>query len=168
MYLPTLIVVSEGEIKSIYKRFRKLDREEKGYVSAAEFSTIPELERNPLNQRICQVLCKDADKIDFVDFVKALSTFNSRGDAESEAAFMFKVYDINGDGYVTQEEMMSIFKLLTGTNLSATQLQQIVEKTLKDLDVDRDGKLNYEEFKKVSLGLLYRSLHFPLIINCIQ
>ena len=150
MYLLYIIViVNENEIKGIYKRFRKLDIERKGYVTPAEFSSMPELEKNPLCQRICQVLCKESEKIDFVSFVKALSIFNNRGDAESQAVFMFKVYDINNDGYVTEEEMMNIFKLLVRQNLSTLQLQQIVERTLKELDVDRDGKLNYSEFKKV-------------------
>ena len=62
---------------------------------------------------------------------------------------MFKVYDINGDGFVTQEEMLVIFKSLVGKSLSTAQLQQIVEKTIKDLDVDHDGRLCFSEFQKV-------------------
>ena len=62
---------------------------------------------------------------------------------------MFKIYDINNDGFVSQEEMITVFKSLVGKDLSSAQLEQIVDKTIKDLDVDHDGKLNFAEFQKV-------------------
>ena len=38
---------------------------------------------------------------------------------------------------------------MVGTNLSDVQLQQIVDKTIIEADEDRDGKLSFEEFKKI-------------------
>jgi len=142
-------LVNADELKRLYRRFRKLDKTNKGYVSESEFASIPELEKNPLSRRICQVLVKESNMIDFPSFAKALSSFSNKGDSISRTEFMFKVYDINNDGFVSQEEMMEIFKQLVGKNLSTAQLQQIVEKTIKDLDVDKDGKLNITEFQKV-------------------
>ncbi len=153
-------LVTADEIKRLYRRFCKLDKAGKGYVSSIEFSSIPELEKNPLSQRICQVLCKQGEVIDFPLFVKALSVFSNKGEsaARSECnatvyneavVVMFKVYDMDGDGFVSPEEMMMIFKSLVGKNLSTAQLQQIVDKTIKDLDIDRDGRLNFSEFQKV-------------------
>ena len=126
-----------------------------------EFSSIPELEKNPLSQRICQVLCKHAEVIDFPYFAKVLSAFSNKGSNKLRSEFMFKVYDINNDGYVTKEEMLVIFKLLVGKNLSTEQLQQIVEKTVKDLDIDGDGRLCYPEFKKVLFEFKFRYLIYP-------
>ena len=37
--------------------------------------------------------------------------------------------------------------MMTGTNLSDLQLQQIVDKTIIALDKDSDGKISFEEFK---------------------
>ena len=37
--------------------------------------------------------------------------------------------------------------MMTGTNLSDLQLQQIVDKTVIALDKDSDGKISFEEFK---------------------
>lgn len=130
-----------------------------------EFSSIPELEKNPLSQRICQVLCKHAEVIDFPYFAKVLSTFNNKGDPNLRAEFMFKVYDINNDGYISKEEMLVIFKLLVGKNLSTEQLQEIVGKTIKDLDLDHDGKLNYTEFKKVVFKFKFRYLIYLWLIT---
>ena len=42
---------------------------------------------------------------------------------------------------------MQVLKMMTGTNLSDLQLQQIVDKTVIALDKDSDGKISFEEFK---------------------
>ena len=62
---------------------------------------------------------------------------------------MFKIYDIDGDGLISQEELKVVLKQLTGNSLTDSQLQQIVEKTVRDLDGDGDGKLRFEEFRKI-------------------
>lgn len=41
--------------------------------------------------------------------------------------------------------------MMVGTNLTDIQLQQIVDKTILEGDHDKDGMINYEEFKQVSL-----------------
>ena len=38
---------------------------------------------------------------------------------------------------------------MVGTNLTETQLQQIVDKTVQQLDKDHDGMINYEEFSDI-------------------
>ena len=38
---------------------------------------------------------------------------------------------------------------MVGSNLKDTQLQQIVDKTVRSLDQDRDGKISFEEFCKI-------------------
>ena len=39
-----------------------------------------------------------------------------------------------------------VLKMMVGTNLTETQLQQIVDKTIVQLDKDQDGMISYEEF----------------------
>jgi serine/threonine-protein phosphatase 2B regulatory subunit len=39
--------------------------------------------------------------------------------------------------------------MMTGSNLTDSQLQQIVDKTIIYLDKDADGKISLEEFKNV-------------------
>lgn len=43
---------NQPEVESLYKRFRSLDRARKGYISAEELMSIPELSINPLAQRL--------------------------------------------------------------------------------------------------------------------
>ena len=39
--------------------------------------------------------------------------------------------------------------MMVGTNLKDTQLQQVVDKTMRSVDRDQDGKISFEEFCKI-------------------
>ena len=57
----------------------------------------------------------------------------------SEAAF--KAMDRNKDGYITKGELKLAKKKMS---------MKEVNETIKDYDLDNDGKLNYEEFLQSS------------------
>ena len=42
--------------------------------------------------------------------------------------------------------LVKVLKMMVGTNLTETQLQQIVDKTILFADKDGDGKISFEEF----------------------
>ena len=44
---------------------------------------------------------------------------------------------------------LQVLKVMVGTNLKDTQLQQIVDKTVRSVDADQDGKISFEEFCKI-------------------
>jgi len=48
------------------------------------------------------------------------------------------------DGYISNGELFAVLKMMVGSNLKDTQLQQIVDKTIINADKDGDGKINYE------------------------
>ena len=61
----------------------------------------------------------------------------------------FRIYDIDNDGYISNGELFQVLKMMVGSNLKDTQLQQIVDKTILFADKDEDGKINFEEFCEV-------------------
>ena len=63
--------------------------------------------------------------------------------------FAFMVYDIDCDGFISNQELFQVLKMMVGTNLTDVQLQQIVDKTILEADSDRDGKISFDEFSKV-------------------
>ncbi len=65
----------------------------------------------------------------------------------------FKVYDMDRDGYISNGELFTVLKMMVGSNLKDTQLQQIVDKTIINADKDGDGKINYEG--KLNLDILF-------------
>jgi serine/threonine-protein phosphatase 2B regulatory subunit len=42
-----------------------------------------------------------------------------------------------------------VLKMMVGSNLKDQQLQQIVDKTIMEADLDRDGKISFAEFTKM-------------------
>ncbi|WFD44909.1 Calcineurin subunit B [Malassezia psittaci] len=60
--------------------------------------------------------------------------------------FVFKVYDMDRDGYISNGELFLVLKMMVGTNLKDQQLQQIVDKTIMEADQNGDGKLDFHEF----------------------
>lgn len=61
-----LSLVDADEIKRLGKRFRKLDLDNSGALSIDEFMSLPELQQNPLVQRVIDIF--DADGNGEVDF----------------------------------------------------------------------------------------------------
>lgn len=61
-----LLIVDADEIRRLGKRFRKLDLDNSGALSIDEFMSLPELQQNPLVQRVIDIF--DADGNGEVDF----------------------------------------------------------------------------------------------------
>ena len=72
------------EVRTLYKRFRRLDRSGKGTISVDDLLMIPEVVMNPLAQRLVHMFDRDAeDRINFRAFVMGLSVFNEKATAEA-------------------------------------------------------------------------------------
>ncbi|XP_031551691.1 calcineurin subunit B type 1-like [Actinia tenebrosa] len=54
------------EIRRLGKRFRKLDLDNSGALSVEEFMSLPELQQNPLVQRVIDIFDSDGNgEVDF-------------------------------------------------------------------------------------------------------
>lgn len=136
------------EIDRLRKRFMKLDKDGSGQIDKQEFLSIPGISSNPLATRLMDVFDKDGNgSIDFEEFITGLSAFSGKSDNLNKLRFAFNIYDIDRDGYIGNGELFIVMKMMVGKNLKDEELQQIVDKTLMEADLDGDGKLNFEEFK---------------------
>ena len=59
---------------------------------------------------------------------------------------VFKVYDMDRDGFISNGELFLVLKMMVGGNLKDQQLQQIVDKTIMEVDKNGDGKIDFYEF----------------------
>lgn len=117
--------------------------------------------------------------IDFKEFICALSV-TSRGKMEDKLDWAFQLYDIDGDGKITYDEMLAIveaiYKMVRGngpympfkggamqTNPTRFQVGSMVKlpededtpekrvrKIFRMMDKDENGSLDMEEFKEGS------------------
>lgn len=125
--------VTEAEIKRLFRKFKKLDVDKSGTLSVGEFLAIPELEHNPLVNRVVHTF--DIDKsgeVDFREFVSSLSVFatHEAHGKEQKYKFTFRVYDVDNDGFISNADLYHVLKAMVGSNLNDVQLQQLVDRTI--------------------------------------
>ena len=76
-----------------------------------------------------------------------------RGDLDEQIEFCYCVYDINGDGALEREELMMFLHgcLIQGEILDGLAVQEgikeLVDITMKKLDVNADGEITFSDFK---------------------
>jgi serine/threonine-protein phosphatase 2B regulatory subunit len=112
--------------------------------------TLPELENNPLKDRIARLMTVDMGEIiDFRLFVETISLFNEKVEKDEKFRFFFRLYDVDNDGFVGESELLFVFKTLAGHEYNDDELQGIVDQLIFQFDSDGDGRLNYLEFVNV-------------------
>ncbi|XP_004837590.1 EF-hand calcium-binding domain-containing protein 1 isoform X2 [Heterocephalus glaber] len=102
--------------------------------------------------RVFRGFDKDNDgNINVTEWVNGLSLF-LRGSLEEKMKYCFEVFDLNGDGFISKEEM---FHLLKNSLLKQPSeedpdegIKDLVEITLKKMDYDHDGKLSSADYEK--------------------
>ncbi|KAK2702652.1 hypothetical protein QYM36_018742 [Artemia franciscana] len=101
--------IDPDEIRRLGKRFRKLDLDNSGSLSVDEFMTLPELQQNPLFQRVIDIFDSDGNgEVDFKEFIQGVSQFSVKGDKESKLRFAFRIYDMDNDGFISNGELFQV------------------------------------------------------------
>ncbi|KRT80712.1 HLH domain-containing protein [Oryctes borbonicus] len=90
--------------------------------------------------------------ISFEDFVQNLSIL-SRGSLDEKLRWTFNLYDINGDGYITREEMTDIVSAiydlmgkLAEPCIDEDTVKEKVDRIFQKMDKNQDGVVTFEEF----------------------
>ena len=68
-------------------------------------------------------------------------------DSEEELREAFKVFDKDGNGFISAAELRHVM-----TNLGEKLSDAEVDEMIREADVDGDGQVNYEEFVKMMVA----------------
>ena len=85
--------------------------------------------------------------IDFREFMVAMS-ITSKGSIKDRLEWVFSMYDLDGDGQITRNEMLEIIRSLQsmfGTQDVATP-EEVVNQIFDQMDKNGDGIISKEEF----------------------
>ena len=92
----------------------------------------------------------DADgngTIDFPEFLSLMARKMKDTDTEEELIEAFKVFDRDGNGFISAVELRHVM-----TNLGEKLTDEEVDEMIREADVDGDGQTNYEEFVKMVMA----------------
>ncbi|CAO1395980.1 unnamed protein product [Diamesa tonsa] len=82
-------------------------------------------------------------------YICGLSVF-LKGTPAEKTAFCFRVYDLNGDGFITRDEMFLLLRncLIRNQNDEDPDegVKDLVEIALRKFDIDKDGKVSFLDF----------------------
>jgi|UniRef100_A0A7S4GHN0 Ca2+-binding EF-hand superfamily protein len=80
--------------------------------------------------------------IDFSEFLTLMARQEYADDPEAEVQAAFNIFDINGDGKISHQELKMVLDQID-TKLSHEELMKMV----RELDTDHSGNIDYNEFK---------------------
>uniref|UniRef100_A0A1I8FQG4 EF-hand domain-containing protein n=1 Tax=Macrostomum lignano TaxID=282301 RepID=A0A1I8FQG4_9PLAT len=81
------------------------DSEELRRLALKSSSRLPELQQNPLVQRVIDIFDTDQNG-------EAMSQFSVRGDKEAKLRFAFRIYDMDKDGFISNGELFQVLKMM--------------------------------------------------------
>jgi len=151
------------ELEALYSNWQK--QAKNGLVGKAEFEAglkeIGILDPLVLEQNFSAFDVNKDGQINFKEFVTGLSVVQ-KGTMEERLKFLFNAYDTDGSGTLTPDEVFNIFKASLaskGQPVDNEEITKMVNECFRQIDVNNDGEINFEEFKAAVANQ-------QLMINC--
>ncbi|XP_046391181.1 troponin C, isoallergen Bla g 6.0101 [Ischnura elegans] len=147
--------LDKDQIAMLRKAFEAFDREKKGTISTDMVGTIlgmlgHELTDDVLQEIITEVDADGSGELEFEEFVAMAARFMVEEDSEAmqqELREAFRLYDKEGNGYITTSVLREILKELDD-KITAEELDMMIE----EIDSDGSGTVDFEEFMEVMTG----------------
>ncbi|XP_055536913.1 calcium-binding protein E63-1 isoform X4 [Wyeomyia smithii] len=164
--------LTEEEIKDLRTAFDLLDRDQDGHVTPEELQFMLRNLGIHVRDELIDDLLREAsrtgsgliDETEFLQWVARIqalkedsSTSSSSSstsatqaaddDLTQDLVAAFRVFDRDGNGYITRDELKSAMDMI-GENVTEYQLNEMLELA----DADKDGRINYEDFQNFFLN----------------
>merc|ERR1719277_1287006 len=89
----------------------------------------------------------DDIRCNFNQFLSLMARSMKENDTEEELIEAFKVFDRDGDGFISAGELR-----FSMTNLGEKLTDAEVDEMIREADLDQDGQINYDEFVKMMMA----------------
>lgn len=134
--------LSEEQVQKLWEAFKVFDEDKSGAISTEELGQVMRsLGQSPSDTELRDMI-KEVDidlsgSIDFDEF-KALMV-SKQGDRNSRLKLAFSVFDENGSGQITADEMRSVMSQFGVTD-------EELDEMVKEVDHDGDASIDFQEF----------------------
>lgn len=145
--------MSDNFVKDIRAAFSMLDTNQDGMVNAEELKSMMTRLGFTMDDSQIQDLLRQASKSgdglisedEFLHFMNRHSPDTAEDTVEDLLA-AFRVFDKDKNGYITRDELQRAMQMI-GESVTEVTLDEMI----KMADVDKDGRINYEEFARMLL-----------------
>lgn len=103
------------------------------------------IKNNPLSVMIIRKYTRNG-KLDVEDLIKSLYVFTNTRKLEEKLRFIFGLYDLDNDGYISNTELFNLLKLLSKGAMEDWKLQNIVDKTFAETG-EYITRISYGQFE---------------------
>ncbi|XVF29362.1 hypothetical protein REPUB_Repub15cG0114500 [Reevesia pubescens] len=140
-----------AELKRVFQMF---DKNGDGRITKKELNDslenlgifIPDVE---LTQMIENIDVNGDNCVDIDEFGELYQSLMDDKDEEEDMKEAFNVFDKNGDGYISVDELRSV---LVSLGLKQGKTVEDCKRMIMKVDVDGDGRVNFKEFKQMMEG----------------
>jgi calmodulin len=138
--------LTEEQKDELKEAFAIYDTNNDGVISTRELGTVlRQLGQNPTEAEILEMI-KDLDKdknssISFDEFAVLMVDKMRNVDTEQEVRDAFRVFDVNGNGFLSADELRHV-----ATNLGEKLTEEEANEMIRSANVDSNGQINYEDF----------------------
>ncbi|XP_044734419.1 troponin C, isoallergen Bla g 6.0101-like [Chrysoperla carnea] len=147
--------LDKDQIALLQNAFNTFDKEKKGSVPTDMIGTIldmfgQQVDDETLAEIILEFDSEGTGQLDFKQFCELAARFLVEEDTEAMQAELreaFRLYDREGNGYITTDVLRSILKELDD-KITAEDLDTMIE----EIDSDGSGTVDFEEFMEVMTG----------------
>ncbi|KAL4582439.1 hypothetical protein LXL04_006988 [Taraxacum kok-saghyz] len=133
----------------VEKIFKKFDVNGDGKISTSELGSILSALGTVTPEEELKVVMKEIDTdgdgfIDLNEFIEFQRGGSGASDGDKDLREAFDLYDQNKNGKISAAELHSVLKSL-GEKCSLKDCRKMIA----SVDIDGDGSVNFEEFKKM-------------------
>ncbi|XP_022761666.1 calmodulin-like protein 3 [Durio zibethinus] len=140
-----------AELKRVFQMF---DKNGDGRITKEELNDSLEnmgifITDGELTQMIEKIDANGDNCVDIDEFGELYQSIMDDKDGEEDMKDAFDVFDQNGDGYISVDELRSV---LVSLGLKQGKTVEDCKRMIKKVDVDGDGRVNFMEFKQMMKG----------------
>ncbi|RMX40563.1 hypothetical protein pdam_00016573 [Pocillopora damicornis] len=136
--------LTEEQIEDFRKAFLLFDKDGNGRITADELSEVmSSLGQSPTKKEV-EAMIQKADQdgdgsIDFLEFLEVMANKMGEHTFEDDLRDAFQLFDTDCNGYISKRELTFVL-----TSLGEQITDAAVENMIKEVDLDGDGRVNYE------------------------